>query len=206
MRRNPVLIVAVGVLIFYPFLRVMIYIESLYQKEAKHPPLWVQLLASAGRGNLGTGKFGGTPNQLDLTLLQPGDILLGGNAGGSYGHFTHAGLYIGDNKVVDMYISTGVYITEAETYHQYDWAAILRVKANPEKKRAVISYVNNQVGSPFFILTPKSENGLWYCTKLIWCAYLKQGINLDAFNSYWIIPDAFWYSPHTQVVAYSRAR
>ncbi|MDH7578985.1 MAG: YiiX/YebB-like N1pC/P60 family cysteine hydrolase [Bacillota bacterium] len=205
MRRLLAFLILTGVVLF-SFSRAMLQIEKIYQREAKYPPLWAQLLASAGRGNFGTGKYGGVPNSLNLSLLQPGDILLGGNSGGSYGCFTHAGLYIGNNKVVDMYISTGVYITEAETYHQYDWAAILRVKAEPSQKKAVVSYVSKEVGSPFFILTPKAENGLWYCTKLIWYAYLQQGVDLDFFKSYWVIPDAFWYSTNTQVIAYSRAR
>jgi len=205
LRRVLTFLIVIGVL-FFSLSRLALQIENRYRAEAKHPPLWVQLLASAGRGNIGTGKFGGVPNNLDLSLLQPGDILLGGDSGGSYGRFTHAGLYIGNNKVVDMYISTGVYTTDAEAYHKYDWAAILRVKAEPGQKKAVVNYVSREVGSPFFILTPKLENGLWYCTKLIWYAYLQQGINLDPFNGYWIIPDAFWYSPYTQVIDYSRAR
>jgi len=66
------------------------------------PSLFILVLSAAGRGELGSGEFRGNLNKLDLSLLQPGDILLGGNHGSSYGVFTHAGLYAGDNRVVDM--------------------------------------------------------------------------------------------------------
>ncbi|HBQ28134.1 MAG TPA: hypothetical protein DD719_01715 [Desulfotomaculum sp.] len=179
--------------------------EACYQAKGEYPPLIVRALAAAGRGELGSGKFGGKPNHLDLSLLQPGDILLGGNPGSSYGFFTHAGLYIGNNQVVDMYISTGVYLTEAKTYQRYyDRAAILRVKASPDQKKAAVDYALTQIGKPFFILAPKKEDGLWYCTKLIWRAYLAQGIDLDTLNSYWVLPDSFWLSPQVQVIYFTK--
>lgn len=178
--------------------------EAYYRAKGKCPPFIVLALAAAGRGELGSGKFGGKPNNLDLSLLQPGDILLGGNPGSSYGLFTHAGLYVGNSQVVDMYISTGVYLTEAKNYQRYyNWAAILRVKASPDQKRAAVDYALTQVGKPFFILAPKKENGLWYCSKLIWQAYLTQGIDLDALNSYWVLPDSFWFSPQVQVLYFT---
>lgn len=178
-------------------------IENHYQTRGEYPPLWVQLLASAGRGNFGTGNFSGTPNKLDLSLLEPGDILLGGNPGGSYGRYTHAGLYIGDSQVVTMYTASGIYLEQPAAYHRYQWAAIVRVKASPVQKRAAVSYCRSHVGGAFFILTPKTENGLWYCSKLIWLAYLKQGIDLDPFNFYWVIPDAFFHSPNVDIIATS---
>ncbi|HAG08342.1 MAG TPA: hypothetical protein DCK87_02060 [Desulfotomaculum sp.] len=178
--------------------------EACYQAKGEYPPLMVLALAAAGRGELGSGKFGGKPNHLDLSLLQPGDILLGGNPGSSYGFFTHAGLYVGNNQVVDMYISTGVYLAEVKTYQNYyDRAAILRVKARPGQKKAAVDYALTQIGKPFFILAPKEEDRLWYCSKLLWRAYLDQGIDLDALNSYWVLPDSFWFSPRVQVIYFT---
>ncbi|MGB4503351.1 MAG: YiiX/YebB-like N1pC/P60 family cysteine hydrolase [Syntrophaceticus sp.] len=175
-------------------------IEKHYQSRGEYPPTWIQLLSSAGKGNFGTGKFSSTPNNLDLSILEPGDILLGGNPGGSYGHYTHAGMYVGNNQVVTMYTSTGVRLEPSTAYLRYHWATVARVKASPQQKKEAVSYCRSQIGGPFFILTPKKEDGLWYCSKLIWFAYLKQGIDLDPFNSYWILPDAFVHSPYTQVL------
>ena len=175
-------------------------IEEHYQNKGEYPPTWVRLLSSAGKGHFGTGNFSSTPNNLDLSILEPGDILLGGNPGGSYGHYTHAGIYIGNNRVVTMYTSTGVYLEPPSAYHRYHWAAVGRVKASPQQKKEAVSYCRSQVGSPFYILSPKAEDGLWYCSKLIWYAYLKQGIDLDPLNSYWVLPDAFVQSPHVQIL------
>lgn len=198
-------IITITVGLIYLSLQFGQQMEQYYENKAEQPPLWVILLSSAAKGNLGNGNYAGVPNRLDLSRLIPGDIILAGNEGGAYGKFTHAGLFIGENQAVDMYLSTGVYLTSVETYHEYDWAAILRVNATSGQRSAVINYVNTQLGSPFFILTPKQENGLWYCTKLIWYAYFKQGINLDPFQSYWITPDAFFYSPNTQLIDYATA-
>lgn len=204
MRRFLIKLIIIAVIILTP-LKLAQQLEKRFLDASRRPPLWVVLLSSIGKGNIGTGSFGKTPNRLDLSLLQPGDILLGGNKGGSYGKYTHAGLFIGNNQVIEMYISTGVYLTEAETYHRYTWAAILRVKATPRQKMAAVNYAKSQLGTPFFILTPKNDNGLWYCSKLIWYAYLKQGINLEPFKSFWITPDDFLYSEKAQIIAYSSA-
>jgi uncharacterized protein YycO len=171
------------------------------------PTTWVEVLAAASRGEFGIGDYDNVPNNLDTSDLQAGDIILGGNPGGSYGRYTHAGVYIGNDQVVDMYTSDGVYLADVEVYHNYTWAAVLRVKTSPEIRAAVANYVKQQVGSPFFILAPKSDDGLWYCSKLVWYAYYRQGIDLDPFhNSYWIVPDAFLSSPKTTLVSYAGTR
>jgi uncharacterized protein YycO len=171
------------------------------------PTTWVEVLAAAGRGEFGIGDYDNVPNNLDTSDLQAGDIILGGNPGGTYGRYTHAGVYIGNNQVVDMYTSDGVYLADVSVYHNYTWAAVLRVKTSPEIRAAAVNYVKQQVGSPFFILAPKSDDGLWYCSKLVWYAYYRQGIDLDPFhNSYWIVPDAFLFSPKTTLVSYAETR
>ena len=198
-----IIIILLSGLIFFS-LKIAQIKEARYQAKGEYPPLMVLALAAAGRGELGSGKFGGKPNHLDLSLLQPGDILLGGNPGSSYGFFTHAGLYVGNNRVVDMYISTGVYLAEAKTYqHYYNRAAILRVKARPGQKKAAVDYALTQIDKPFFILASKKEDGLWYCTKLLWRAYLAQGIDLDTLKGYWVLPDSFWFSPRVQVIYFT---
>mgnify|MGYP000897560676 CR=1 FL=1 len=198
MRQIKIVLIAITVL--FLSLQFAQLIETRFQSRGEYPPTWVQLLSSAGKGHFGIGKFSSTPNSLDLSILEPGDVLLGGNPGGSYGHYTHAGMYVGNNRVVTMYTSTGVYLEQPAAYRRYHWAAVVRVKASPQQKKEAVSYCLSQVGSPFFILTPKTEDGLWYCSKLIWLAYLKQGIDLDPFNSYWVLPDAFVHSPHIQVL------
>ncbi len=193
-------IVLIAAVILFLSLQFAQLIEDHFYDKDEYPPTWVQLLSSAGKGHFGIGEFSSTSNNLDLSVLEPGDIILGGNPGGSYGHYTHAGIYVGNNQVVTMYTSTGVRLEHPTAYHRYHWAAIGRVRANPQQKKEAVSYCCSQVGAPFYILSPKTEDGLWYCSKLIWFAYLKQGIDLDPFNSYWVLPDAFVYSPYVQVL------
>lgn len=173
----------------------------------RRPSIGLQVLAAAGRGDFGTGDFDNVPNSLDLSNLQPGDIILGGNPGGSYGRFTHAGIYIGNDEVVEMYTSSGVYLDCAETYRNYTWAAVLRVKASPEVRAAAATYASQQVGAPFFILAPRSDDGLWYCSKLAWYAYYRNGIDLDSCrNSFWVEPDALLDSPETTLISFAGTR
>jgi len=176
-------------------------------QSLRYPTTLVEVLAAAGRGEFGIGDFDNVPNSLEVSELQPGDIILGGNPGGSYGRYTHAGFYIGNGQVVDMYTSDGVYVTGVEAYRNYTWVAVLRVNTSPEIRSAAVNYVIQQVGSPFFILAPKADDGLWYCSKLVWYAYYRKGIDLDAFhNSYWIVPDAILSSPKTTLVSFTGSR
>jgi uncharacterized protein YycO len=176
-------------------------------QSLRQPTALVQVLAAAGRGEFGIGDYDNVPNNLDISNLQAGDIILGGNPGGSYGRYTHAGFYIGDDQVMDMYTSDGVYVASIEAYRDYTWVAVLRVNTSPEIRAAATNYVKQQVGTPFFILAPKTDDGLWYCSKLVWYAYYRYGIDLDAFhNSYWIVPDAILHSPKTTLISFSGTR
>lgn len=196
-----------ALVLIFVILRLAGLVEIRDAQSLRQPTTLVRVLAAAGRGDFGIGDFDNVPNSLDLSALQPGDIILGGNPGGSYGRYTHSGFYIGNDQVVDMYTSDGVYVDSAESYHDYTWAAILRVKASPEIRAAAVNYVKQQVGAPFFILAPKSDDGLWYCSKLSWYAYYRSGIDLDAFhNSYWVVPNAILYSPETSLVSFAGTR
>lgn len=199
-------IVLIAAVVLFLSLQFAQLAEKRYQDNGEYPPTWVQLLSNARKGNFGVGNFSGTPNNLDLSVLEPGDIILGGNPGASYGHYSHAGMYVGNNQVVTMYTTTGVYLEQPAAYHRYQWAAVARVTAEAQQKKEAVSYCRSQVGAPFFILTSKAEDGLWYCSKLIWFAYWKQGLDLDPFNSYWVIPDAFVHSPHIQVITKAEVR
>ena len=45
------------------------------------------------------------------------------------------------------------------------------------------------------------------CSKLVWYAYYRNGIDLDALhNSYWVVPDAILLSPKTTLVSFAGTR
>ncbi|MGI6549661.1 MAG: hypothetical protein ACOX4Q_06410 [Syntrophomonadales bacterium] len=67
-----------------------------------------QGVMALAEGNLGPGVPSGRGNNLDLSDLEPGDILLGGNDGSTYGRFTHAAIYEGEGLAWQGWLSTGV--------------------------------------------------------------------------------------------------
>lgn len=152
------------------------------------------------QGNIGTGYFTGCGNQLDFDRLHPGDILLGGKPGGAYGHFTHAGLYLGDNQVLEGYVDCGISRQPVNHYHHYDWACILRVQLPEEDRQQALDYALQQEFKPFYPAAFKPGERLWNCTKLIWAAYQRQGVDLDSNDDLWITPDAIYHSAHVQVI------
>ena len=178
---------------------VILLLNPAYQPTASHSAL-ITYIRSALQGDLAIGVFSGQPNRLDFTQLQVGDILLGGNPGGSYGHFTHAGLYLGQGQVLEGYVDCGLSRQLVEHYRNYDWACILRVKL-PEAARAVAAeYARQREGRIFYPMAFKPGERYWNCTKIIWAAYQEQGIDLDPFNDLWVTPDALYQSPWVEVV------
>ncbi|MGI6486998.1 MAG: hypothetical protein GX964_09825 [Syntrophomonadaceae bacterium] len=152
------------------------------------------------QGNVGTGYFTGRGNQLDFDRLHPGDILLGGKPGGAYGHFTHAGLYLGDNQVLEGYVDCGISRQPVNHYHRYDWACILRVQIPEKNRQQALAYALGQEFKPFYPAAFKPGERLWNCTKLIWAAYQRQGVDLDSNDDLWITPDAMYHSAHVQII------
>ncbi len=156
---------------------------------------------SAFQGRVGSGHFGGMGNNLDFSVLRPGDILLGGKPGGSYGHFTHAGMYLGGGEVLEGYVDCGITRQDIEHYHRYDWICVLRVKAPEEVRVQAVRYACRQEGKVFYPGAFKPGERYWNCTKFIWAAYYRQGVDLDSRNDMWVTPDAIYNSPYVFVVA-----
>jgi len=163
--------------------------------------LAVQCLANLQDGKFGTGMSSGRGNHLDFSQLLPGDILLGGNPRASYGVFTHAGIYLGDGMVLDGWLDQGLARTPVETFHGYDWACILRVKLPPEARRRAVDYALAHEHRIFYPIAFKPGERIWNCTKVVWKSYLLQGVDLDTFHDLWVAPDAFYLSPHVEVIA-----
>lgn len=153
------------------------------------------------QGKNSTGVYTGRMNRLDFSLIQPGDILLAGNPESCYGHFTHAGIYLGDGWVLEGYVDCGVSRQRIEHYHSYEWACILRVKLPPEKRAAALEYALSQEYKTFYPAAFKNGERYWNCTKLIWEAYRRQGVDLDSFDDLWIVPDYIYFSPQVELIA-----
>lgn len=152
-------------------------------------------------GRIGYGSQSVTKNHISLDILEPGDILLGGWPGCAYGHFSHAGLYLGNDKVLESYIDTGVTVNNIAHYSDYTRACILRVKADNGIKQKAIKYALKQQGKLFYPISFKNDERYFNCSKIIWKAYQQQGINLDDGNDLWIPPDTFYHSTRVEIIA-----
>ena len=161
----------------------------------------VSYLQNVFQGRYGSGFFTGQRNQLDFSSLEPGDILLGGNPGGSYGHFTHAGIYVGNGEVMEGYVDCGISRQGAGHYRYYAWACVLRVKLPPEQRLRAAEYAARREGRMFYPAAFKTGDRYWNCTKLIWKAYKEEGVDLDPRRDLWLTPDAIYFSPWVERVS-----
>lgn len=153
------------------------------------------------QGRLGPGVPSGRGNHLPLDDLEPGDILLGGNNGSTYGQFTHAAIYEGGGMAWQGWLSTGVSQVRVERFRGYDRSCILRIKTTPQNRQQAVEEIANWGGQVFYPLVFKPGERVWNCTKIIWEAYHRLGFDLDAGQDLWVIPDNLYQSPLVTIIA-----
>ena len=149
----------------------------------------------------GFGSYGGDGNDLDLSPLEIGDIILTKEAIAYSeniipGAWDHAAIYIGNNLQVEAW-GGGVRIMPVEIALTASGAAIYRVDASDSVKQRAVDFCLTQLGKQFDIFLafwPGSKNknsNLWYCSELVWAAYIHQGIDLDHRPGYsW----TYWFN------------
>lgn len=152
------------------------YVQRFQQSAA---PRYVQYFLE---GRHPTGINSGKRNHLDFSQLQPGDILLAGNPDSCYGHFTHAGIYLGEGRVLEGYVDCGISRQPLEHYRSYEWACILRVRIPGIMRQRAVEYALEQEHKTFYPVAFKNGKNYWNCTKLIWEAFLREGVDLDSFG------------------------
>ena len=158
-------------------------------------------LSNALHGTMGSGY--GTVAYIDnpdIDDLLPGDILLGGWTNCAYGRYSHAGIYLGDNQVLEGYADYGITSQSVNHYLRYAFLCILRVDTDDEVKQKAILYAKDHEGEIFHPLAFKPGERYWNCTKIIWKAYFVNGIDIDPLGDIWIAPDAFRESQHVKII------
>lgn len=163
--------------------------------------LWAVMLERAARGWIGVGTPG--QNRFDFAAagLEPGDIVLGHNPGSSWGHWTHAALYVGDGLVVDTLLRHGVYLDRVERFaYAYQASGVLKVQLPPAVKQRAVDEAMAVLGRPFNLLSGRHQDGWFYCTQVVWYAYQRAGVDLDPAGGYWVVPDRFLDSGHVTLV------
>ena len=152
------------------------------------------------KGEIGSGYGANSDSKVSFSDLEPGDIVLGGWPHCAYGRFSHAGIYVGDNKVLEGFVDYGLSIQELSHYLNYSEVSILRVEASREIKDQAVAYALAREGQMFYPVAFKQGERYWNCSKIIWQAYHVQGIDLDIINDLWIAPESFSASPNVTVI------
>ncbi len=156
--------------------------------------------ASLTKGEIGTGYGEPTPGYVPFSQLEPGDIVLGGWPNTAYGKFSHAGLYIGGNKIMEGYVDYGLSVQDLSTYADYSRLCLLKVNASPDIKAKAVEYALDQEKKMFYPLAYKNGDRLWNCSKIIWRAYEVQGIDLDEIGDLWIAPESLIQSRNVTMI------
>lgn len=183
----------------------ILVVAILYQAafmEAGTRELWGVMIGQLRRGYVGVGIPGQNGFDFRTAGLEPGDIVLGGNPGTSWGHWTHAALYVGDGLVADTLLRHGVHLQPVERFARaYQQAGVLKVHLPAEVKARAVRYALAAVGKPFNLLSGRRSGNWFYCTKLAWFAYHQAGYDLDPLGGHWVVPDRFTRSPAVRLTA-----
>lgn len=177
----------------------------LYQGLTMEPgtrDLWSVILSKLQQGEIGVGVPGTNSFDFATADLEPGDIILGGNPGCSWGHWTHAALYVGNGQVIDTLLRHGVHLQPVERFGAaYQQAGVLKVNLPREVKEQAVQEALAIYGKPFNLLSGRRSDQWFYCTKVVWYAYHQAGVDLDPRGGYWVVPDRFTESPFVTLTA-----
>lgn len=190
-------------LIIFPLLALIFFL--LVVSENRHVfnnenAVMYTYLQNARQGHIGYGFNSYYANNISFAGLEPGDLILGGYPGCSYGRFSHAGIYIGNGQVMESFGDLGVNIQPIHHYWEYSEICLLRVKADPAVKRKAVEYVLERQGAMFYPLAFKNGERYWNCTKIMWKAYRDQGLDFDPGDDFWVAPDLFYQSDLVEVI------
>jgi uncharacterized protein YycO len=91
------------------------------------------------------------------------------------GPYSHIQLYLGNGIIIESEPGIGVHLNKAKRGDVY------RVKGKRDMKEKAIHYAVSKLGAPYnFNFTVKKVDGnCFYCSELVWNAFLSAGIDLD---------------------------
>jgi hypothetical protein len=133
-------------------------------------------------------------NSLSFGSFENGDMIVAlGTATGHAGEWDDYYYYTAASKCVwsaNTVPVNGVQLEAASKYRTYDYAYGIWVPSLPLYKRvSARNYCRVQKGEPYNILSSKSDQSRWYCSKLCWSSYrYTASIDLDADGGYWVWP------------------
>jgi len=168
-------------------------------------------------------EWSGNGNSLDLSKLQPGDIILCRGCSGVLlspfmdiaGYWHHASMYIGDGKMIEAW-EEGVRVVPVDMVRNADSVGVFRVETSEEIKKKAIEWSLSKLGLPYdfkwltYVGGKETDGDSYYCSELIWAAYLASGgPDLDQ-NPGWswrygysVAPDELANNDDVERIAYS---
>ena len=190
-------------LLLFPLLALVFYALLLNTNRTvfENPEAVMYLyIDNAAKGNFGYGNSIRYANDISFSGLEIGDIILGGYPDCAYGRFSHIAMHVGNGQVIEAFVDYGVHIRPIDHFRDYKEVCLLRVEAEPEIKEKAVEYAQSLQGKMFYALAFKPGERIWNCSKLIWRAYLEEGIDLDPSRDLWISPDIFYKSEQISII------
>lgn len=114
-----------------------------------------------------------------------------GGKSSSVGDFGHAAVVYEDKgfNTVEAFPDTGVKHHFGDWYRKDSDVYLYGVTQSSGTKRAnVAQYAHNMVGKKYSLTAKKEDERTFYCSKLVWLAWKKQGVDLDDNGGFFVTP------------------
>jgi len=129
------------------------------------------------------------PAAIDAGRLEPGDIIIGHNPHGLYGHWSHATLYLGQGQVLMQDITLGISAADLGSLSYYDEILIMRPAVPAALRAGAAQWARQLAGGVFNLSAHPRDLTQWTCAKSVWAAYHEQGVEV-ADGRFWMTPDS----------------
>lgn len=143
--------------------------------------------------------------RIDATQLELADVIVAARAGTPYGYFSHVGVVTGPNQTLGQHPAYGIDLMPLDVLVDYDDIRVLRAALTPAQRGEVAAFARSLDGAPFHVLALKHDVHWWSCTKAVWAAYQRVGIDLAPERDL-VAPDDIAASPHLRTIHTLRGR
>jgi len=139
----------------------------------------------------------GTPSHVVPSNVRVGDLLFCEcrNSGlHSLDGWDHVAMYIGNSQFVEAVPDEGVWVANYNVY--FTWATDITfgyvMGATQSDREDAVEFALGQVGKPYQPIpipkNPSPDSLMWYCSELVWAAYLSVGFDLDSDGGLAVYP------------------
>jgi len=185
-----------GLAILYPLSLVLVVLWAAGDRSPEDPA--PRAAGAFARHFIAYGLFHGyeaglpacsRPAVIDADLLEPGDIIIGHNPHGLYGHWSHATLYLGQDQVLMQDITLGITAADLGSLSYYDEILIKRPPVPAAVRARAARWARQLVGGVFNLSAHPADLTQWTCAKSVWAAYHELGVEVGD-GRFWMTPDS----------------